>query len=155
MVRGRKPKPTKMKKLQGNPGKRKLNDAEPEPRVVPLLEPPGWMGPYGKDEWVRVVRELPQGMVTVLDRAVLENYCATYDEWRTCLVMIKKYGRTQMNNGRRFNSPYVSQAQRARVDLNKFASELGFTPSARSRVRGSDGESDSDADREFAEIVGI
>jgi len=155
MVRGAKPKPTKLKKMQGNPGKRALNREEPEPRVVDLHDPPGWMGQFGKEEWVRVVRELPTGMVTVLDRAVLENYCAAYDEWRTCLSMIKRYGRTQMNNGRRFNSPYVSQAQRARLDLNRFAAELGFTPSARSRVRADHGESDSDSDKEFADIIGI
>ena len=155
MPRGAKPKPTALKKLQGNPGKRPLNKKEPQPRIVSLLDPPGWLGQHGKEEWVRVVRDLPKGMVTVLDRAVLENYCAAYDEWRTCLTMIKKYGRTQENNGRRFNSPYVSQCQRARLDLNRFAAELGFTPSARSRVRSEHGESDSDADKEFAEIVGI
>ena len=152
---GPRPKPTVLKKLQGNPGKRALNKREPKPRVVALMEPPAWMGKHGREEWVRVVRELPRGMVTVLDRAVLENYCAAYDEWRTCLTMIKKYGRTQINNGRRFNSPYVSQCQKARIDLNRFAAELGFTPSARSKVKGDHGESDSEADREFADIVGI
>ena len=33
-MRGRKPVPTALKKLRGNPGKRPLNDAEPKPDVV-------------------------------------------------------------------------------------------------------------------------
>ena len=32
---GRKPKPTAVKKLEGNPGKRKLNTKEPNPWVQP------------------------------------------------------------------------------------------------------------------------
>ena len=31
---GRKPKPTAMKELEGNPGKRKLNKKEPIPEIV-------------------------------------------------------------------------------------------------------------------------
>ena len=30
-TRGRKPKPTGIKQLEGNPGKRKLNEREPKP----------------------------------------------------------------------------------------------------------------------------
>lgn len=38
MVRGRKPKPTELKKRAGNPGKRKLNDKEPKPGSWPKLK---------------------------------------------------------------------------------------------------------------------
>ena len=34
---GRKPKPTALKRLEGNPGKRPLNAMEPVPPTVPLL----------------------------------------------------------------------------------------------------------------------
>ena len=33
-TRGRKPTPTAIKELEGNPGKRKLNDKEPKPSEV-------------------------------------------------------------------------------------------------------------------------
>ena len=39
MGRGRKPKPTALKKLEGNPGKRPLNELEPVPPTVALRCP--------------------------------------------------------------------------------------------------------------------
>src|SRR5574337_418462 len=38
-MRGRKPKPTARKKLEGNPGKRKLNKREPKPRMSADIAP--------------------------------------------------------------------------------------------------------------------
>ena len=45
--RGRKPKPTAIKELEGNPGKRPLNDAEPKPehKAPPC---PKWLEPEAK-----------------------------------------------------------------------------------------------------------
>ena len=34
---GRKPKPTAVKKLEGNPGKRKLNTKEPNPGIYTIV----------------------------------------------------------------------------------------------------------------------
>ncbi len=46
-VRGRKPKPTAIKELEGNPGKHPLNDAEPKPvRKAPPC--PKWLEPKRK-----------------------------------------------------------------------------------------------------------
>ena len=47
---GRKPKPTAVKKLEGNPGKRKLNTKEPIPaKGMPAC--PDWLMPEAKKEW--------------------------------------------------------------------------------------------------------
>lgn len=45
--RGRKPKPTALKKLEGNPGKRPLNELEPLPQVT-MLRCPNWLEPEAK-----------------------------------------------------------------------------------------------------------
>ena len=47
---GRKPKPTALKKLEGNPGKRKLNTKEPIP-AKGMLNCPEWLLPEAKKEW--------------------------------------------------------------------------------------------------------
>lgn len=39
-MQGRPPKPTAIKAAEGNPGKRKLNQAEPKPNPVHTLKPP-------------------------------------------------------------------------------------------------------------------
>ena len=46
-TRGRKPKPTALKLLEGNPGKRPLNDREPVPPRA-ALKCPAWLLPEAK-----------------------------------------------------------------------------------------------------------
>ena len=46
---GRKPKPTALKKLEGNPGKRKLNTKEPVPGKG-MPDCPKWLLPEAKKE---------------------------------------------------------------------------------------------------------
>lgn len=51
-TRGRKPTPTAIKKLEGNPGKRPLNKSEPKPiRKAPFC--PKWLEVEAKKEWQR------------------------------------------------------------------------------------------------------
>lgn len=51
--RGRKPKPTALKVLEGNPGKRQLNVVEPKPRnKAPKC--PAWLDAEAKKEWRRL-----------------------------------------------------------------------------------------------------
>ena len=50
---GRKPKPTAIKKLEGNPGKRKLNTKEPIP-AKGMPDCPEWLLPEAKKEWERL-----------------------------------------------------------------------------------------------------
>ena len=51
---GRKPKPTALKKLEGNPGKRKLNTKEPIP-AKGMLNCPEWLLPEAKSELAAAV----------------------------------------------------------------------------------------------------
>ena len=52
-TRGRKPKPTAMKVLEGNPGKRPLNFAEPHSEKK-LPHGPEWLEDEAKAEWERL-----------------------------------------------------------------------------------------------------
>ena len=52
---GRKPKPAAVKKLEGNPGKRKLNTKEPNPGKG-MPDCPAWLLPEAKTEWIRYRR---------------------------------------------------------------------------------------------------
>ena len=56
---GRKPKPTAVKKLEGNPGKRKLNTKEPNPGKG-MPDCPAWLLPEAKTEWIRLSEKLNQ-----------------------------------------------------------------------------------------------
>lgn len=55
-TRGRKPKPTAMKELEGNPGKHPLNTSEPKPnKKAPAC--PKWLEPEAKKEWRRLAKQ--------------------------------------------------------------------------------------------------
>ena len=70
-MRGRRPKPTRLKVLTGNPGKRALNESEPTPEPnVPDCPPE--LGEVARREWNRLAAELGAlRIITNLDRAAL------------------------------------------------------------------------------------
>ena len=56
-MRGRKPKPTALKVLEGNPGKRPLNKKEPQPEKKAPAARHGWSR-KAKKEWKRMAKTL-------------------------------------------------------------------------------------------------
>jgi DNA modification methylase len=92
-MRGRKPKPTRLKVITGNPGKRPLNHNEPRPEVE-IPECPPELGPAAQREWQRLVGDLAAfRLLTNLDRAALAAYCGAYALWAEAMEAIQKFGR--------------------------------------------------------------
>ena len=81
-TRGRKPTPTAIKELEGNPGKRPLNKNEPKPtKKAPPC--PKWLEPEAKKEWRRLAKKMEQlGVLTEVDMAAFAGYCQAYARWR-------------------------------------------------------------------------
>jgi P27 family predicted phage terminase small subunit len=91
-MRGRRPKPSRIKALTGNPGKRPLNAHEPRPAPA-LPECPPELSHAGRQEWARLSAELSKlNLITHLDRGALATYCAAYGFWAEALQQIQKYG---------------------------------------------------------------
>ena len=134
-MRGRRPKPTRVKVLTGNPGKRPLNLDEPRPEPV-VPECPGELGPVARKEWDRLAVELGKlKILTALDRAALVAYCNAYGLWAEATEAIQKYGTmVKSPSGYPIQSPYVSIANRQAEIMMRIASEFGFTPASRSRI---------------------
>jgi len=80
-MRGRKPKPTHLKLLEGNPDKRAINGAEPQPaRGIPTC--PAHLSPPAKAEWKRLAQDLHRiGLLTLVDRGALAAYCQSWGRW--------------------------------------------------------------------------
>ncbi len=134
-MRGRRPKPTRIKVLTGNPGKRPLNTDEPNPEPV-VPECPPELGPVARQEWDRLSGELGSlKILTALDRAALAAYCNAYGLWAEAIKAIQKYGTmVKSPSGYPIQSPYVSIANRQAEIMMRIASEFGFTPASRSRI---------------------
>jgi P27 family predicted phage terminase small subunit len=124
-----------MKVLTGNPGKRPLNDTEPNPApAVPDCPPE--LGPVAHREWDRLVGELAAlRLLTNLDRAALAAYCGAYALWAESMEAIQKFGTmVKSPSGYPIQSPYVAIANRQAEIMMRIASEFGFTPASRSRI---------------------
>ena len=71
---GRPRKPTALKLLQGNPGKRALSKSEPQPKVG--CSPPPWLPPAGRIQWARLApRLIDLGLLTEIDGDAFAALC--------------------------------------------------------------------------------
>ena len=134
-MRGRKPKPTRFKVIEGNPGKRPINGREPQPPGSQPTCPAHLSGP-AKAEWKRLAKNLNRmGVLTQVDRAALAAYCQAYGRWveaeralaETPTLLKTPAGYVQA-------SPWLTIANKQLELMHKFMAELGLTPSARSRL---------------------
>jgi P27 family predicted phage terminase small subunit len=136
-MRGRKPKPTVLKLLDGNPGKRPLNNREPAAsQGVP--EMPDGLDDEAQAEWNRIVPELHgMGVLCRIDRAALAAYCTAWSRWRNAEAQVRKFGSIVKSPDKGFpmKSPYLTIADQAMETMRKFLIEFGLTPSSRSRIR--------------------
>ena len=132
---GRRPLPTALKLIRGNPGKRPINRDEPKPAVtIPTC--PAHLSPIAKTEWRRISKMLANlGIVTPIDRAALAAYCQSYGRWVDAEKKVQERGDVVKSaNGNIMTNPYLSVANRAMDNMRKFLVEFGMTPSSRSRI---------------------
>ena len=144
-VRGRKPKPTALKILEGNPGKRPLNELEPKPeKQAPSC--PSWLEPEAKKEWRRMAKTLESiGILTEIDKAAFAGYCQAYARWKEAEMFLTKHGTIfKTPSGYIQQVPQVSIAETYLRVMKDFTSEFGLTPAARTRIQINTKEVESD-----------
>ena len=153
-TRGRKPTPTAIKELEGNPGTRALNDKEPKPvKKAPAC--PKWLEDEAKKEWRRLAKQMEQlGILTQVDMAAFAGYCQAYARWKEAEEFITQHGSiVKTPSGYWQQVPQVSIAQTYLKIMNKFAEQFGLTPSSRSRIIASNDSSGGTVD-EMEELLG-
>lgn len=136
MPRGRKPKPASLRKLQGNPGKRPL-PAAPPIASADLPTCPDHLGPIAREEWDRVTKLLgPAKLAPPEARAALAGYATAWQRWVEAEEQLKTLGPVVKSpNGYPIQNPYLSIANTALKQVKEFMTELGMTPSSRSRIK--------------------
>jgi P27 family predicted phage terminase small subunit len=135
MLRGRRPKPTALRRAEGNPGKRAWNHDEPVPPDA-MPDCPPHLGAEAQAEWHRLAETLHRmGVLTTVDRAALAAYCQCWGRWveaeeklKVTPIMLKA------PSGHIQQSPWLSIANRQLELMGRYMTELGLTPAARSRV---------------------
>ena len=111
-TRGRKPTPTAIKMLEGNPGKRALNNNEPKP-AKKAPRGPSWLEDEAKKEWKRMGKILEQmGLLTDMDMAAFAGYCQAFARWKEAEEFLTQHGSiVRTPNGYLQQVPQVTIAQ--------------------------------------------
>jgi P27 family predicted phage terminase small subunit len=135
----RRPKPTAIRRLEGNRGKRAWNHDEPEPPDgIPRC--PNHLAPVARTEWRRVARALhAMGVLTPIDRAALAAYCQSYAKWVEAEQKLKETPPlVKTPSGYVQQSPWLLIANKQLELMGRYMTELGMTPASRSRVAAAD-----------------
>ena len=139
MKPGPPPKPTTIKRLEGNPGQYPLNENEPEPTRG--CDAPIWLPSGAVAEWERVYPELDVlGLATVVDQAALACWCVAVDmlERATKRLVATEDKPTPEIQITESGYETVSGAElmrrQAMKDIRAFCQEFGFSPASRSRI---------------------
>jgi P27 family predicted phage terminase small subunit len=148
-MRGRKPTPTSLKIVRGNPGGRPLNQNEPRPRAN--AEMPGWLSPEARKHWPVIARQLADaGILTEIDAPALALYCEAFVIWKQAYDNVLKFGLVvKAQSGFPVQSPFLSIANQQSERMLRILAEFGMTPSSRSRVT----VSKPDGEDAFAKFV--
>ena len=134
----RRPKPTAIKKASGNPGKRKINDAEPATEGVPVMPP--HMTDRAKEAWVYVLPILTsRGLAGDLDAWAIERMCEVYAEIVELMKIVGDGGHTYECETEGGGSmvrprPEVGMLSDADRRFRAYLVEFGLTPASRSKV---------------------
>ena len=134
-VRGAKPKPTKLKMLQGTIRKGRQNQNEPKPERQ-ILKCPVHLSREAKREWRRISGDLHVlGLLARIDRAALAAYCQAWGRWIEAEEALRMYGTmVKSPSGFPMQSPYLAVANKSLEQMRNWLTEFGMTPSSRTRV---------------------
>jgi P27 family predicted phage terminase small subunit len=150
-----KPKPTALKVIEGNPGKRKLpeNEPKPYPKAPPM---PEGLDEGAQETYKTLASKLVKiGLLTEIDGDMLASLC----QLQSRLVAIRKYinennaslvaevHKPDPDGGMRIEykpSPYVVMEKQYMEIFRHHANEFGLTP--RGRVGLSVGSAEDDGD---------
>lgn len=129
------PKPTRLKLLQGNPGRRPLSENEPQPEIARPTRP-HWLLPEAKREWSRIVPELLRlGLLAKIDRAMLSMWCQCWGMYVEAVRDIRKNGTAfRTEKGYEGQRPSVAVMNKMIERMTALSARFGMTPSDRSRI---------------------
>lgn len=152
-ARGPLPKPTALKLIAGNPGKRSLNLADGVNPRVEIPTPPKHLSQTARKEWKRITPILEElGLISGLDVAALTLYCESYARLVDLQVAFNAKVAQRVDGGETLadatlavstgTTPSGYQQQSVIVQLinshrdqvHRFLGHFGLSPAARARV---------------------
>lgn len=155
MARGRKPKPTHLKLVTGNPGRRPLNEDEPQ---VDFERPacPAHVSDKGRETWGYVCGILEgMGIISTVDAIAIEMLCESYADYLAASKALEDFGgpyyeTTTESGGTMYRAhPSLAAKRDADVRVRSWLSEFGMTPAQRSKIKLGDPQKTKDPAEKF------
>jgi P27 family predicted phage terminase small subunit len=150
MRRGPAPKPTRLKAIAGNPGRRPLNNAEPEPQLIENLDSPVELDALGQKFWDYYAKLLQR--CRVLSEADIHALAAAAQWWS-----VYQRAMSGLNDGVTQHSEANGNVARPEVMVAKSAfsccwnlmQSFGLNPGDRSKLRALPLQKESPEDKYF------
>lgn len=145
---GRRPLPDAIKKLRGNPGKRKPTNNERDLAAIDgVPEMPDDLPELAQKEWKSIVPQLQLlGVLKAVDGKALAAYCYCFARWMQAEKEVERLGilvetsvvdeesgeviHTQIKR-----NPAIAVIEKALMTMKAFLIEFGLTPASRSRLK--------------------
>ena len=132
---GRPRKPTKLKILQGNPGRRPINKNEPQPEAF-TGEAPKNLSRAEKKIWEQCAPGLLEmGFLTTLDVLEFARYCQFQAQYEAAMKFLEENGLTYDYKGLACPFPQVSIAKTFGALARQISAKFGMTPADRSGLK--------------------
>lgn len=133
MTRGRKPTPTHLKLLQGNPGKRRIpNEPKPKP-IAPKC--PTWIPKEGKALWKRLAPKLERlGLLRETDGEAFAAMCLHWAYVVKAAALIAKKGLIAKGERGSVKHPAYQIVRDSTKVWQSIAACFGLTPADMARI---------------------
>lgn len=138
----RRPKPTALRVLEGNPGKRALGRREPQPSLGAPVQPP-WISREAKTVWRELTPILQRmGVLTEADGLALAALCEEFATYKRLRRRTRYHETYETGGGMRRLTPDAAAADACLRQVRCLLAEFGLTPSARARLALRESEDD-------------
>ncbi len=146
---GRLSKPSKIKELSGNPGKRKISKSEPRPFGTP--QAPAGMSKPAQAVWQRLTVAMPAGVFTGADVFLLSAYCEAVAAHQTATRMIaRQTNEVKGSTGQAKPNPWFSEQRAAATQIAQLGAKLGLDPVSRQQINTDSTETDTEG---FGDLI--
>lgn len=159
-MRGRRPKPTALHRLQGtfHTGKHGRGRAREPLPAGDLDEAPPWFTETQREVWQYALDHAPKGVLKRIDLGMLVAWVEAFDRHREAMEMQAQLDRSaslklliRTPTGL-IASPYNDILDKTAKKMFRAAQELGFSPAARPRLHAAEPEPKDDADNPWAAL---
>lgn len=134
--RGPAPKPTVIRRMEGNRSRRPYNENEPQPRVA-QPKCPEHLDEDARKEWRRLVRILMRiRVLTEADGIALGNLCQAYSTMIRAQKKLNESGLMMKTpSGYVQQSPLIGIINSSMHTITALVREFGLTPASRTRIQ--------------------